>query len=90
MAKRDRGPLASLIAVIGEQVLVRDLSEAEVSDAVQAKSDQPEQVRNLDRFTQWLHARSSGVSQQANYWSSAQPSDVVSAKYLLYPGPSPR
>lgn len=73
---------------LGEQVLVRDLSEAELSSP--GKAAQPERVRNLDRFAKWLRSRSAGLAPAADYWSDAQPRDVMTAKYVLYTAPPPR
>ena len=74
----------------GEQVLVRDLSDAEIPEGFAAKSAQPDRVRNLDRFSKWLRQRSAGLAPAVDYWSDAQARDVMTAKFVLYASPPPR
>ncbi len=70
----------------GDQVLIRDLEDAEVLDdtAKSAKAAEPEALRRLDRFARWLNARSSGLDIPTDYWSNARVDDVVEEKFALF------
>jgi hypothetical protein len=74
----------------GEQVLMRDLADAEVTEEIGAKALPVERVRNLDRFSKWLRARNAGAAPAVDYWSDAQPRDVMTPKFVLYSAPPPR
>jgi hypothetical protein len=75
------------VTASGEQVLERDLSEANVVDGGGSKAMAPDRYRNLDRFRDWLRARSVGGIADGDYWSRATPADLadseLSPKYTI-------